>query len=254
MAIGKIIGGGLGWAFGGPIGAIIGFAIGSYVDSARNSDALGNIGSSPKGDFSVSLLVLSAAVMKADGKVMKSELNFVKSFLVKEFGTDEGNRLLTVLKNVLDQDIPLRDVCLQVKSHMMHPQRLQLLHYLFGIAQADGQIHELEVQKIHTIARYLGISDRDFMSIQSMFGFHRQQYSSGSRTSYKQSVDAAYKILEIDKSASDEEVKKAYRKMAKKYHPDRLGPLAEDLKKSATEKFHKVQEAYDQIAEARGMK
>lgn len=257
MAIGKILGGGLGWAFGGPIGALIGFALGSYVDSATSGSGGASIkGGKAKSDFTMSLLVLSAAVMNADGKVLKSELAYVRAFLVREFGEEEGARLLKVLREVLGQDIPLRDVCFQVKSHMMHPQRLQLVHYLFGIAQADGEIHETEVQKIHTISRYLGISDRDFVSIHAMFGFHKQDYAGGGRGTmkYKQSLEIAYKILEVESTATDEEVKKAYRRMAKKYHPDRLGDLSEDLKKSATEKFQKLQDAYEQVQDSRGMK
>lgn len=251
--LGKIIGGVLGWAFTGgtPIGAIIGVALGSLVDGG-NLKAAG-FSNKDVDSFSASLLVLSAAVMKADGKILKSELNYVRSFLVKEFGADKASKHVKLLQNILKQEIPVRQVCMQIRSHLSHAQRLQLLHYLFGIAQSDGSIDHREHQTIHTIARYLGISDQDFLSIEAMFGFNK---SSGRRntTSFKQSVDTAYQILEVDKSATDDEVKKAYRKMAKKYHPDRLGDLSEDLKKSATAKFQKVQEAYEQIQDARGMK
>jgi DnaJ like chaperone protein len=122
---------------------------------------------------------------------------------------------------------------------MPHPARLQLLHFLFGIAQADDHVAESEIQIIHRISNYLGIRQADFDSLKAMF--------------YKD-VSAAYTILEVSPQATDEEIKKAYRKMALKYHPDRLGSLAEDLKKGAEEKFRKVQEAYETIQKERGFK
>ena len=76
---GKWIGGGLGWAFGGPIGGILGFMFGSMVDGMNRGTA--EYTGTRTGDFSVSLMVLAAAVMKADGKVVKSELDYVKNFL-----------------------------------------------------------------------------------------------------------------------------------------------------------------------------
>jgi DnaJ like chaperone protein len=120
---------------------------------------------------------------------------------------------------------------------MDHPSRLQLLHFLFGIAKADGMVTDNEVKVIQTLANYLAISSRDFESIKAMF------YSSS---------DAAYKILEIDKNASVEDIKKAYRKMAKKYHPDKVAHLGEEHQKGAEDKFKQVQKAYDSIQKERG--
>ena len=244
---GKWIGGGLGWALGGPIGALLGFAIGSMVDETRVEIHKGDqrfTGSAYRhrttsSDFTMSLLVLSAAVMKADGKVLKSELEYVKRFLSQQFSAAEVQRLLPVLREVLNKEIKVREVCGQIRYNMEHPLRLQLLHYLFGIAKADGNVNAAEADTIEQIAGYLGINPRDFQSIKAMF--------------YKD-TDAAYKILEISKDASDSEVKKAYRKMAVKYHPDKLNHLGEEFKTAANEKFQKVQDAYETIKKQRGLK
>lgn len=243
---GKWIGGGLGWALGGPIGALLGFAIGSMVDETRVTVQTGG-GAAFKqhtrhttaSDFTMSLLVLSAAIMKADGQVLKSELEYVKRFLLQQFSASEVQRLLPVLREVLQKDINVREVCGQIRHNMEHPLRLQLLHYLFGIAQADGTVTETEVSTIEQIAGYLGINPRDFASIKAMF---------------VKDTHAAYKILEISEDASDADVKKAYRKMAVKYHPDKLNHLGEEFKQAATEKFQKVQDAYETIKKQRGMK
>jgi DnaJ like chaperone protein len=231
---GKWIGGGLGWAFGGPLGAILGFAMGSMFDGSRTYYK-----GTARGDFAMSLLVLSAAVMKADAKVLKSELDYVKNFFIRQFGLEETERLVLMLKEVLKQDINVQEVSVQVGQYMDYPSKLQLLHYLFGIASSDGQYHPDEVSVIEQIAGYMGVRSADYASIRAMFVTN---------------INSAYDILEIVPEATDEEVKKAYRRLAVEYHPDKVAHLGEDIKKSATEKFQKLNAAYEQIKKQRGLK
>ncbi len=235
---GKWIGGGLGWAFMGPLGALLGFAIGSMFD--KSQEALPeHAGPTQGGDLVAALLVLTAAMMKADGKVLKSELNYVKNFLVQQFGAEATKQHLQTLKVLLDREIPVADVATQIKMYMDYSSRLQLMHYLWGIAAADNDIDPREVSLLSTIANYMGIGPADFESIKAMF---------------MEDTESAYKILEVSPDASDEEVKKAFRNMALKYHPDRVSHLGDDIKKSAEEKFKKVNEAYEKIKKERGMK
>lgn len=234
------IAGGLGWAFFGPIGGILGFVVGSVVDGAQTQGKTGRIesGKTTTGDFAVSLLVLIAAVMKADGKVLKSELDYVKKYFVQAFGEASAGEAIMMLRDILNQNINVRDVSLQIKARMDYSSRLQMMHLLFGVSNADGKVHPLELEILHQIAGYLGISSKDFDSIKSMF---------------IENTDAAYKILEIEPSATNDEVKKAYRKMAVKYHPDKVSYLGEEFKNTANEKFKKVNEAYDKIKKERGI-
>ena len=239
---GKWLGGGLGWALGGPIGAILGFAVGSAIDSVVSVDgdvviSHPNHRNKPN-DFSLGLLVLIAAVMKADGKVVKSELDYVKQFFLKQFGSNHTQELLITLRDILQKEIPVHEVCLQIKTYTLYPARLQLIHLLFGVAAVDGHVHHNELNVIQQIASYLGIKPNDFASIKAMF--------------FKE-VDGDYKILEIDKDVTDEEVKKAYRRMAVKYHPDKVSHLGNEFQHSAKEKFQKVQEAYENIKKQRGL-
>lgn len=255
MVFGKVLGVGLGWAVGGPIGGLLGGALGAVFDRFREegSISIGGGQSSEAADFQVSLLVLSAAVMKADGKVMKSELNFVKDFFSQQFGPKETAEQMTMLREILKKDIPVRQICLQIRSNMPHALRLQLLHYLFKIADADGTVDVTEVNIIRKIANYLGISARDYESLEAMF-WKASRGGGRAQTNRTTSYSSAYKILEIEPNASEDEVKKAYRKMAKKYHPDRVASLGESHQKAAKEKFQKVQEAYEIIRERRGFK
>ncbi len=186
----------------------------------------------------MSLLVLVAAVMKADGKVVKSELDYVKQYFAQSFGPAASQEAMLYLRDLLKQEIPLRDVATQIRQRLDHSSRLQLLHFLYGVSGADGNFHPEEVRVIDRIASYLGISHKDAQSIKSMF------YGD---------TDAAYKILEVEANTSDEEIKKAYRRMAVKHHPDKVAYLGDDIKKAASEKFKKLNEAYEQIKKERGI-
>jgi DnaJ like chaperone protein len=237
----KWIGGGLGFVFGGPIGGLLGFFIGSFVDGTTvtrmQSGSSNNYRTTP-GDFGMSLIILIAAVMKADGKVVRSELDYVKRFFVSQFGPDTAQEALQMLRDLLKQDIPLRDVCSQIRNNMDYASRLQLIHILYNISAADSRFEQAETNMIRSIADMLGISATDYESIRNMF---------------IPATDASYRILEVERSATDEELKRAYRKMALKYHPDKVGHLGEDFRKTAEEKFKAVNEAWDKIKKERNI-
>lgn len=237
---GKWLGGGLGFVMGGPIGALLGFIVGSVIDSTTedNTGYTRQRTKTSQGDFGVSLLVLVAAVMKADGKVVKSELDYVKQFFVRQFGQESAKEATLMLKDILKQDILVKDICIQISRNMDYSSRLQLLHLLFNVSLADGSINKAESDLIEKMSGALGISTSDYVSIRNMF---------------IPETDSSYKILEIERTASNDELKKAYRKMAMKYHPDKVSHLGEDFRKTADEKFKKVNEAYEKIKKERNL-
>ena len=239
----KLILTGLGWSFGGPLGAIIGYGIGSLFSGngpirirSEVTDTFGD--TEAKRDFNVTLLVLSAAVMKADGSVKKSELDYVKRFFLQNFGQERAENYIKMLREILEKDYNLYDVSQQVGRYMDYASRLQLLHYLFGIANTDGRVSPEELSVINTISDYMGITNSDFQSVKAMF---------------IKETDSAYKILGVDANATDEEVKKAYREMAKKNHPDLVSNLGDEVREAAEKKFQEVNAAYEAIKKQRGM-
>ncbi|MDX9773228.1 MAG: TerB family tellurite resistance protein [Bacteroidales bacterium] len=237
----KWIGGGLGFVFGGPIGGLLGFFLGSFVDGTTVTHSqIGNsrVYRTTPGDFGMSLIILIAAVMKADGKVLRSELDYVKRFFVSQFGPGTAQEALQMLRNLLKQDIPLQNVCSQIRNNMDYPSRLQLIHILYNISAADNRFEKAEIDMISSIANMLGISATDYESIRNMF---------------IPSTDASYRILEVERTATEEELKRAYRKMALKYHPDKVSHLGEDFRKTAEEKFKAVNEAWDKIKKERNI-
>jgi len=245
MALGKkLLWGGIGWITGGPIGAIIGYTLATiHNDNQGNNwqyrSYQRQYPQTKPGDFIVSLLVLFAKVVKADNKILKSEINFVKSFLRKQFSIEESQNFMILFKDILDQDYALKDVCKQIQRSMDHPSRIELIHILFSLSRSDNDIHHNEVKVINTIANYLNINQMDFESIKAMF---------------IGDVNKAYTILKIEPSATDNEVKRAYRKMATKYHPDKVSHLGKDLSQIAENKFKAVNDAYQSIKKERRIK
>ncbi|HON18040.1 MAG TPA: TerB family tellurite resistance protein [Salinivirgaceae bacterium] len=236
----KWIAGGLGWVLLGPLGAITGFIIGSLIDVGNEELAKEKrkTTQTTAGDFLFSLLVLTAAVMKADKVVVKAELDHVKRFFVTNFGTSEAKEALLMLRDILKQEIPVDAVCHQIRENMDKSTILQLYSFLFSIAKADGKISPDELTVLQNIALLLGLSNDEFNSIKAI---------------YIPSTHWAYEVLEISPTASDEEIKKAYRTMAFKYHPDRVEYLGEDFKKAANERFQKINLAFETIKKERNM-
>ena len=229
----QILWGTLGWAFGGPIGGILGVIFAGTSDNSYKT-----VKQSQAGDFMVSLLVLFAKIMKADGKLLKSELDYIKNFLKRNLNQKQAQVFIKMFQEILKQDYSTADVCKQIQQSMDHPSRLELMHVLFGLSASDGEIHPEEIKVIYTIANYLNISKKDYESIKAIF---------------IKDIDSAYKILEISSSASDSEVKKAYRKMAVKFHPDKVAHLGKEIQKTAEEKFKAVSDAYNEIKKQRNI-
>lgn len=235
----------LGYMFYRFPGAILGFIIGSFIDNMYGSRVKVNTTFSSRdskvspGDFELNLLSLASLVIKSDGKVSQTELDYVRAYFVQAYGKDKANATFRTFNDVIkNREISAQRIGLYLQQRTRYEVRLQIIHFLFSIAKADGHVSNAELNMLYEISGYLNLMKRDFESIKAMF--------------FK-SVDNSYTILEIEKSATDAEVKKAFRTMAKKYHPDKLQHMDEAYRKGAEEKFRKVQEAYEHIQKERGM-
>lgn len=227
-------------------GAILGFLLGSLFENMKGSENgaksvfqdYGRQTVSPA-DFELNLLSLCSIIIKADGQVNQRELEYVRQYFLSTYGKEKANAIFRTFNEVIKKrEISAQRICAYMVQRTRYEVRLQLLHFLFGIAQADGQLSQAEIGKLREIAGYLRVGRHDFESIMAMF---------------VKSADTAYKILEVDRNATDDEVKKAYRTMAKKYHPDRVVTENEAIRKGAEEKFKEVQKAYETIQKERGI-
>lgn len=228
-------------------GAVIGFLLGSMIDGMMGSSSSGSykkVFRQPGGDrvspadFELNLLSLASLVIKADGSVGQAELDYVRQYFVQAYGKERANATFRVFNEVIKKrEISAQRIGSLLRQRMRYESRLQVVHFLFSIANADGYVTEAELSVINQISVNLGVQHRDFESIKAMF--------------FK-SADSAYTILEIERTATDSEIKAAYRRMAKKYHPDKLQHMDEAYQKGAEEKFRKVKEAYEQLQKERG--
>jgi len=216
-------------------GAILGFMVGGFFEFlSKNSLQIrtSSYAINPE-TFQLNLLALSALIIKADGKVQKKELDFVRSFFIGQYGKERADSIFKTFNTQIKKETQHLDQLTQVfVQQTAYETRLQILHFLFGIANADGNISDVELQKLSQVASGMRLRLPDFESIKAMF---------------VKNTDNAYKILEIDSNASQDEIKSANGKMDKKYHPDKLRGQDPAMIKGAEEKFREVQKAYETL-------
>ena len=211
-------------------GAFMGFFIGSFL-----SPKVQKISSK---DFEINLLALASLVIKADGKVTQNELDFVRRYFISAYGKNRANEVFKIFnQNVKNKGISVSKISRLFNLALNYESRLQVIHFLFGIAKADGNISELEIKKLLEFSNLFKLSYADFLSIKAMF---------------IQETDNAYKILELDKTATNDQIKKSYRELAKKHHPDKVQHLGDAYVKAAQDKFQQIQKAYQNIKNERG--
>lgn len=259
MGAGKWIGGILGFMTMGPLGALAGFALGSLLDINTTSSGTTYGGTQTEEDrymgqrnsFLFSMLVMASYIIRADGRIMHSEMEYVRQFLRVNFGeaaVSQGEQILHNLfeqRKQMDQQNPMafkntiRECGAQIAANLKYEERLQLLDFLTNIAKSDGNVCREEIEALKEVAQSMGLSAKEVESMLNLSG---------------NSLEEAYKVLEIEPSATNDEVRAAYRGMALKHHPDRVATLGEDVKKAAEEKFQQINNAKERIYKARGMK
>lgn len=223
-------------------GALLGFFVGGAIERLYNPSSswikVRTQNLNPE-IFQLNLLALAATIIKADGIVKKQELQFVRNFFISNYGPQKARTIFEKFNEEIKKDKQnISDLTEIFIKQAQYETRLQILHFLFGVANADGVVSQTELTKVEQISAALGIRQSDMQSIKAMF---------------IKNIDNAYTILEIISSATDDEVKKAYRTMAKKYHPDKLRSKDPAMIKGAKEKFQKVQEAYEVIQKERNL-
>ena len=281
----------IGLAMGGLGGAFGGFLIGSLFDSIRNSrrarkaqtefnESRQQYYNNPK-QFEEQLLTLIGYVAKADNnRLLQSEFDYCKQYFQKTFPHSDISQLMLKFRDILNADdtaSACQDACEKIRQYATIHEKMAILQCLFGFATADGNAHQQELEAIRRISGWCGVDNVTYEALKMMYiGFSYGGTYGGSGSSYGggysgggyydqsggssytprsgPSLDDCYKILGVSPDATDEEVKKAYRIAAMKHHPDKVSHLGEDVRKKAEETFAKVNEAYDKIKAARGMK
>lgn len=202
-------------------------------------------------DFQSALLSLIAYMMKADGHARKVELEFVRPQLIRIFGEDRAHYALLQLRELLKNNIDFYQVTQVINRSLDEQSKCTILTILYGIAMADGVMANEEWQMLLRITEYIGLSRRDLETIRMMYG-----NNGGNTSSYNtdESNESPYKIIGVSENASNEELKRAYRTLVKKFHPDMQTDLSKEAQEDAQKRFVKIQEAYEKICSMRGIK
>lgn len=259
MGLGKWIAGYLGWIVLGPLGGILAFLIGSFIESASSANtaeggtrqsSFEQQGDQQQGDrnsFLLSMLVMAVYIIKADGRVMHSEMELVRNFLRQNFGAEAAQQGNDIMLKLFEEEKrqgriafrrTIRQSCQEAARYMDYSGRLQLLNFLVMIAQADGVVDDAELTALKELALWMQMQESEVDSMLHMKG---------------DSLDDAYRVLGVSPQATDEELKRAYRRLALEHHPDRVAKLGDDVRRAAEKKFQEINAAKERIWKARGL-
>ena len=235
---GEWLGGRLGWEIGGPAGSLVGFILGTVIDSLEIQPFRKSDKQTATGNFTMNLLLVISAVMQAKGPITKKKTNNVKVFLKQHFGEKEASKAFVQLNKLLKQKIHLENACEIIYHYLDYSSRLQLTHFLYSLANTDGTMSETEKKILNIIYHGIKVDVSEKHSVGTMFV-------------QDDSIIMAYGILGIQRTASVIDIKKAYRSLAAKYHPDKVSYLGDEMKKVANEKFQQLSRAYETIKKER---
>jgi len=259
---GKLLGGAFGYMLGGPLGAVLGAALGHNFDRGLgqvNWHDTVHVGVTERvqSAFFTATFSVMGHVAKADGRVSEIEIKMANQIMSQMMLDDEQRKLARRLFNEGKQnDFDLKGVLSQFKRECYRRTHLiqMFLEIQIATVLADGNIHEKERKIIHYVGNQLGVTAHVIDQLISMV-MAQENYAHADVKKYPsgRDLDQAYAVLGIDKSSSDAEVKKAYRRLMNQHHPDKLVSkgLPEEMIRIATEKTQEIKNAYEQIKQAR---
>jgi len=252
---GKLFGAALGFTFGGPIGALIGAAIGHFVDSSSPGKVVYGKQAQKELAFITSLILLLTGIARADGEVTPQEVQTIKRFFREQLGYRGAE--YTVIERIINESIHrkvnLEETCWQIKSRATYEERLFLVSLGYQVALSDGWLRQEEEKYIQQASFLLDIEEYDYVMIKNTYRGYRETGGYQRNQSVKQEALEPYQVLGVVPTCSNEELQKAYRNMASKYHPDKVSHLGKEFIDLANKKFTQIQEAYQRIKVQRGL-
>lgn len=253
----RIIAGLLGYYFLGLAGAFIGYILGSMADRFR-AYGMGGINPLSRGQrqsvFLDTVFILMGKLAKADGHISQGEIDHVEQFIQKlGMSAEHRQKAITLFGKGASPEFEIDSSLNQfmIVCGQTHSLRQMLLVYLIVMALSDGGIHTSEENLLREIARHLGYDPSAFQHLLDMI--LNQAHFAGGQSNSANALEDAYKALGISKDSTDQEVKKAYRKLISQYHPDKLigQGVPADMIAVATRQSQEVQVAYDLIEKSR---
>lgn len=240
----------IGFAVGGTFGALAGYFLGSFLESLIPKK---------KGipeTVLYGITSLSVVLMKSDSSIMRSELYLFRDFMLNNFGKTAATKAIEIFQEIKDSNISIDESCEQLNKILNYTEKTEILRYLFQLSYVDGNLNQAELSVLQSISYKFNINQQDFLYIKNTFFYYNRQQSSyegrSPRPQYT-NLDNDYAILGVSSSDSNEDIKKAYRKLAIENHPDKIEHLGEVARKKAEENFKKINQAYQRIKKQRGL-
>lgn len=248
----------MGFFLGGPLGMIAGAVFGHMIDKGSDIESSQDSTYGPRFFYStgydrsqmvffVGAFSMLAKLASADGVVREDARRKIDEFMRYDLHLN-GNSYQyawSVFDNALKQDVSFESLADQFYQNFHNtPQLLQLMVDIFyKVAMVDGSLSANEERLIDYAAKTFRIAQSILDSIKRRYGV-------------SDSLAKAYATLGLSESATEAEIKKAYRKLIMEFHPDTVASkgMAEEFKEYATKRFREIQEAYEQISKERGIK
>ena len=270
---GKIIVGLLGMLVGGPIGLIVGVLVGHFLDRGvervQSFNPFRPYRPGEREEVQEALFSAVFSIMghlaKADGRVSEQEIGQAEAIMSRmQLNDEQRRRAQEAFRQGKDDDFPLDRTVAEFRQRIRRRRHLVVvfLELLLQTALADGELHAEEERILFRVAAGLGVPESQFRQIlnmvlaQARFGGAGAAGAGGAAGPSRPSLGEAYQVLGVTEDASDQEVKKAYRRLMSEHHPDKLAArgVPEEMIRVSTEKTAEISKAYDMIKEARGMR
>ena len=252
---GKLLGGALGFMMGGPLGALLGGTIGHQFDSGMAGANRMGIGDNERTQaaFFTATFSVMGHIAKADGRVSEHEIQAARSLMHQMRLNDaQQTAAIDLFQKGKEPDFPLDEVLQQFRSECH--RRTTLLRMFLEIqvqaAMADGRMDPAESRVLRHVGDMLGF---DASQIEQLINFVTSAAGGHAPGQPVQPIAEAYKVLGVPESASDAEVKKAYRRLTNQHHPDKLVAkgMPEEMVKLANEKTQEIRGAWERIRDHR---
>jgi len=255
--LGKVVGGAFGFLMGGPLGAILGASLGHQFDEGlQGIDDEETLNPGDQHRVQMAFFTATFSVMghiaKADGRVTPDEINLAKRVMDElALSGDMRKTAINLFEQGKSANFPLNEVLEQFRRECHRRTHLirMFLELQMQAAYADGKLDKAEERVLHVICEHLGFSRFEYERIKLQFQAQQRFYGYNQQQQSSHKLDDAYAVLGLDKTATDAEVKKAYRRLISQHHPDKLVAkgLPEEMMVIAKEKTQKIRKAYETI-------
>ena len=208
-----------------------------YVNSSLNSKSVDHK------RFVEIMVHILIHIAKADGKISQTETQMIRQFFISQlnFSGAQIEWLNDIIETAKRSTSDIQSLASEFTTQFGYESQLMLLNMVYNVAYSDGEFHQAEAKLIDQLAILLKVSAFDHQRIKMAF---EAQYGDIANA---KNDDKYFAVLGLTNTATKDEIKKTYRELTKKYHPDKVHHLGQEFKVQAEKKMQEINEAYDEL-------